>query len=205
MDLIANRSLLEALIEREIIPEGLKAGVNIKEIRFGDPGIPPEYLLGTQRKQLAQQLREAYVQEQLAQAERIKSEQAKATANQQPKLVEAEIEVKRQAQLADAKRNEGLGEKAKLDLIAQGQRAQAQVLGEDRVVDLRKFELLLDRIMTFFDKHPDVLTEGIKNAQKFVPESVVTVGEDGGDSLIGPAAVFGKMLNPTPAKPEKKP
>jgi hypothetical protein len=36
-------------VERAIVPEGLKAGVTIKEVRFADPVIPPALLLVRQR------------------------------------------------------------------------------------------------------------------------------------------------------------
>ncbi len=93
LDLIENRDFLEQNVEEIIRPEGLKAGVNVKEVRFGDPVIPPEILLARQREQLAQQLKRAYTQENAAQTERVFSEQARATADQQGKLVEAQIEV----------------------------------------------------------------------------------------------------------------
>jgi len=48
--------LQEHNVEELIRPEGLKAGVEIKEIRFADPAIPPELLVARQREQLAQQL-----------------------------------------------------------------------------------------------------------------------------------------------------
>ena len=134
LDLIENREVLEQNVEDIIRPEGLKAGVEIKEVRFGDPVIPPELLLARRREQLAQQLKRAFIQERASQTERIATEQAKATADQQERLVEAQIEVKRSEQLALARRNEGRGERDKLNLIAEGQEAQAQVLGKVRVV-----------------------------------------------------------------------
>lgn len=193
LDLIENRGVLEDNVEEIIRREGLKAGVNIKEMRFGEPSIPPELLLARQREQLAQQLAKAYEEERKAQGQRISTEQARATADQQGKLVEAQIEVKRSEQLAIARRNEGLGEKEKLELIATGQRSQVLVLGEERVVDLRKYELLLDKIFTFIDSHPDVLTTALSNAQKFVPDRVFTLGEGGG-GLAGAAGILGDFL-----------
>jgi regulator of protease activity HflC (stomatin/prohibitin superfamily) len=80
LDLIENRGVLEENVEQQIHPEGLKAGVDIKEVRFGDPVIPPEILLARKREQLAQQMKKAFVQERDAQQERIEAEQARATA-----------------------------------------------------------------------------------------------------------------------------
>ena len=71
LDLIENRDLLEQTVEGLIRPEGRKAGVEIMEVRFGDPVIPPEILVARQREQLARQMKKAFVQERDAQTERI--------------------------------------------------------------------------------------------------------------------------------------
>lgn len=195
LDLIEIRDILEQNVEEIIRPEGLKAGVEIKEIRLGDPVIPPELLAARQREQLATQLKKAFTEERTAQAERVTTEQARATADQQHKLVEAQIEVKRSEQFAIARANEGRGERDKLNLIAEGQKAQAQVLGQDRVVELRKFEFVIGRIFDFFENHPEVLTTALANAQKFVPERVFTLGAGGGaNSLAGAAGILGDLL-----------
>ena len=208
LDLIENRDFLEQNVEDLIRPEGMKAGVDIKEVRFGDPVIPPEILVARQREQLAQQMKRAFIQERDAQAERIAAVQAGATADQQPRLVEAQIEVKRSEQLAMALRNEGRGERDKLNLIAEGQEAQAKVLGKDRVVELRKFEFVVGRIFDFFEKNPEVLTTALTNAHKFVPERVFTLGGGGGggaNSLAGAAGILGDFLGaPRSAPAEEK-
>ena len=196
LDLIEVRAVLEQNVEDLIRPEGFKAGVDIQEIRFGDPVIPPEILVARQREQLAQQMKKAFTQERGAQAERIATEQARATADQQQSLVEAQIEVKRSEQFAIARRNEGLGERDKLNLIAEGQKSQAQVLGEDRVVELRRFELVVNSLLDFFKENPEVLTAALSNAHKFVPERVFTLGGDGSaNNLAGAAAVLGDFLS----------
>jgi len=201
LDLIEIRDILEQNVEEIIRPEGLKAGVAIKEIRLGDPVIPPEILAARQREQLAQQLKRAFTEERTSQTERISSEQARATADQQHKLVEAQIEVKRSEQFAIARGNEGRGERDKLNLIAEGQKAQAQVLGENRVVELRKFEFVVGRVIDFFEKHPDVLTTALSNAHKFVPERVFTLGAEGGaNSLAGAAGILGDFLGAAPVE-----
>ena len=174
MDLIEHRPEIEETVEDSIQPEGLKAGVDIKEVRLGDPAIPPELLVARQREQLAQQLTKAFTEEQLAQTQRVRSEQARATADQQGELVKAQIGVQASVQNALAKKNEGQGEKDKLSLIAEGQKEQTLVLGQERVVELRKFELTLGKLLEFFDKHPEVLTAALANAHKFVPERVFT-------------------------------
>ncbi len=196
LDVIENRTALEEAIEVIIHDEGLKAGVDIKEVRLLEPDLPPELLVARKREQLAQQLAKAYHQERGAQSERIKTEQTRATADQQDKLVEAQIEVKRSEQFAMARRNEGQGERDKLMLIAEGQKSQSEILGQDRVVELRKFEFVVGRLLDFFDGNPDVLTSALTNAHKFVPERVFTLGGSGGpNSLAGAAGVLGDFLD----------
>jgi hypothetical protein len=151
-----------------------------------------------QREQLAKQLKTAYTEERIAQTERIEAEQAKSTADQQSKLVESQIEVKRSEQFKIARANEGMGERDKLNYIAEGQKAQAEVLGENRVVELRKFEVMVDRLLTIVQAHPDILTTALSNAHKFVPDRVITVGGEGGagGSLPGAMSILGDMLSP---------
>jgi hypothetical protein len=205
LDLIENRPTLEENVRDVIQVEGMKAGVEIKEIRFGEPIIPPDLFIAKRREQLAQQLTKAYVQEQLAQTQRITTEQARATADQQPELVKSQIKNQQSVLEAEAAKNLGQGEKDRLDLIAQGQKMQAQVLGEDRVVTLRKYELLVDRVFGFLDKNPEVLTTALTNAQKFVPERVFTLGDGGANSLPAAAGILGDLLGTSPVKPVPSP
>src|SRR5215475_10139377 len=166
LDLINQRPLIEGEIERRIRPEAQKSCVTIREVRLGEPAIPPELLVAVRREQLATQLARAFTQEQSAQAQRVTSEKAKATADQQSELVRAEIEVQRSVQLAQAARNSGEGERDKLAAIAEGQKKQMEVLGLDATVKLRQFELILQ----FASQHPDVVAAIFNNAQKFVPQ-----------------------------------
>lgn len=176
LDLIENRASLEIEIAALVRNEGLKAGVNITEVRFGEPSIPPELLLARQRQQLSQQLSAAFREERLAQLERVKAEQARATAEQQPQLVAAQIAVQVAEQKEIERATLGRAEEAFLTAVANGQRAQAQVLGEDKVVLLRGLEMVLDTLAD----HPELLT-GIQLPQTFV---------SGGGGLEG----FGALL-----------
>jgi hypothetical protein len=188
LDLINQRPLIESEIERRIRPEARKSCITIREVRLGEPAIPPELLVAVRREQLATQLAKAFTQEQSAQAQRVTSEKAKATADQQAELVRAEIEVQRSVQLAQAARNSGMGERDKLEAIAEGQKKQMEVLGQDATVKLRQFELLLQ----YADKHPNVVAALFNNAHKFVPQ--ITVGQsDASSGLL--TALIGDMLN----------
>jgi hypothetical protein len=201
LDLINQRPLIEGEIERRIRPEGLKSCITIREVRLGEPAIPPELLVAVRREQLATQLAKAFIQEKGAQEKRIESDKAKATADQQTDLVRAEIGVQTSQQNAQALRAQGQGERDKLTLISEGQRAQTEVLGVEATVRLRQYELMLDRVFGFADKNPNVLTAALANAHKFVPERVTNLGAGtGGDSLLGAAAILGDLLNPSPAR-----
>ncbi len=181
LDFIENREAIEDTIEEQIKIEARKAGVEIKEVRLGEPSIPPEILLGRQRQQLADQLGEAYKRETEAQKQRIETEQAKATANEQPRLVESQIAV----QVAEQKEAEraalGRAERKYLEEIAQGQLAQANVLGQDRVAMLQA----LEKVLGSLERQPQL----VELMGKLVPNTVVT-----GAGFEGAAAILGDAL-----------
>jgi hypothetical protein len=178
MDFIEDRDELSNLMEQAIVPEGLKAGLTIQEIRLGEPAIPPELMVARLREQLAGQLRQTYLEEQMTQRERIAVERERATANQQETLVKAEISKQAAEHRREQLRLEGEGEKLKLIEIAQGQKAQVGVLGEDKVLQLQ----MLKEILAVAQVNSDIIK---------VP--LVHVAGDGG--LEGAAAVLGASSN----------
>jgi len=175
LDFIEKRGELVGLVEMAVAPEGRKAGVTIQEVRMGEPSIPPELLVATLREQLATQLRKTYIEEQAAQKERIKVERERATADQQAILVKAEIEKAAAEHQKERLRLEGEGEKLKLIEIAQGQKAQVQILGEDRVLELQ----MLKEALAAAKEQPDI----VKIPQVYVSGA--------GTSLEGAAAILG--------------
>jgi hypothetical protein len=209
LDLINQRPLIEGEIERRIRPEAQKSCVTIREVRLGEPAIPPELLVAVRREQLATQLARAFIQERAAQEKRVDSEKAKATADQQSKLVESEINVQRSVQNAQAARNEGQGERDKLSLISEGQQKQVGVLGPEATVKLRQFELLLDTVAKFANAHPEVFTAALANAQKFVPNVQVGTAGEGVSGML--MAILGQTLagglppGANPAQPRPSP
>ena len=195
LDLINQRPLIEGEIERRIRPEALKSCITIREVRLGEPAIPPELLVAVRREQLATQLAKAFIQERAAQEKRIDSEKAKETANQQGTLVRAEIGVQASVQNALAARNEGQGERDKLTAIAAGQKAQVEVLGPEATRQLRQFELTLETLSKFANAHPEVLSAALSNAYKFVPQTSINLGSGGGSgSLLDAAGLLGGLL-----------
>lgn len=184
LDLIENRDALEQTIEQLVKREGRKAGVEIQEIRLGEPAIPPELLVSRLREQLADQLSKAYERETAAQAKRIETEQARATANEQPRLVESQIAVQIAGQREKERATLGRGERQFLEEIARGQRAQAEVLGQDRVALLQGLEKLLASL----EKKPELA----QLVGRLVPHTVVG---GSGDGLSGAAAILSGVLN----------
>ncbi|PLX42232.1 MAG: hypothetical protein C0605_05110 [Hyphomicrobiales bacterium] len=191
LDLIEHRDFIEETIESKIKIEGRKAGVEIKEIRLGEPSIPPELLISRLRVQLADQLGKAYERETSAQAKRVETEQARATANEQPRLVAAQIAVKVAKQREAERAALGSAERKFLEELAKGQNAQASVLGKDRVAMLQA----LDKVLGTLESKPELV--GL--VSRLVPHTVV--GGDGG-GLTGAAAILGSALSgKTPEKP----
>ena len=174
LDLIYKRAELEDIVEKEMIVEGEKAFITIKEVRFGEPAYPPELMIARLREQLAMQLKETYVKEQIAQVQRVETEKARAIADQQPKLIEADIEKQAATFKKDASKLIGEGEKLRLIEIAEGQKAQTEVLGQDRVMQLAMLNATLDAAV----KNPEIVK---------VPY-VYVVGATGGE---GAMAVLG--------------
>ena len=187
LDFMEHRDLIGTKLEQVLKEEGAKAGVTMKEVRLLEPYFPPELLLPRKRQQLANALVKSFKDERKAQRERIETERERSTANEQSHLVKAQIEKQRKQQLADAAIEEGRGIKGNMLLTAEGQQAQAEVLGKDRVMQLQ----LLDRLLGYFDRHPEVLTEMAKHAHKFVPQVQVNSGEGGSLDLTSAAAVLG--------------
>ncbi|MDX2287551.1 MAG: SPFH domain-containing protein [Hyphomicrobiaceae bacterium] len=201
LDLIENRDALEQNIEEIIRREGRKAGVDIQEIRLGEPAVPPELLISRLRQQLAEQLSKAYERETEAQAKRIETEQARSTANEQPRLVEAQIAVQVANQREAERAALGRAERQFLEELARGQRAQADVLGQDRVALLQA----LEKTLAALERKPEL----VALVSRLVPHTMVSGGGDGG--LAGAAAILSGALDgsrnvpsaPPPAGPAK--
>ncbi len=187
LDLQDKRPELEQAVLNALIPEARNAGVSVREVRFGDPALPPELLLARKREQLAQQMTTTFQKEQEAQEERIKTEKARATADQQPELVRAEIQVEVARQDREAAKLRGEGEKLRLQEIATGQQAQVAVLGREMTYQLA----MVKDVLAFIATHPDAVK---------VPNVLVEGGESSGASLPAAAAIFGFLGNSTVAR-----
>ncbi len=182
LELQDQRAELEQLVKQTIIPEGRKAGISVKEVRFGDPVIPPELLVTLARRQLAEELEKTYSQEQRAQEQRVLTEQARATADQQDQLVAAQVGVQIEEQNKLASKLRGEGREAELTAIARGQDAQVKVLGQDRVLQLEALIKVLEAAIQNPDivKVPVIMVEGS------------TTGLEGFAAILGGASNLAK-------------
>ncbi len=170
-----NRAAVEEKIEVAVIPEGKKAGITIKDVRLVDSMVPPELLVVRMREQLASQLQLTFQREKKAQDQRIEAEKSRATADQQPGLVEAEIRVKIAEKNKIASKLIGEGEKLKLIEIARGQKSQVAVLGKQRVMELA----ILEKVLNSAVENPDIVK---------IPQILVS---GPGTGLEGAAAILG--------------
>mgnify|MGYP001554964320 CR=1 FL=1 len=179
LDFYEHREALEAEIENAIISASSTGGINVLEVTMGEPAVPPELVIAQQREQLADQLRVTFAQEERAQQARIASEQQRATADQQGELVRAQIYAQTQEQRGNADR-------LYLEQLAAGQRAQAQILGEEATQALRELELQLEfqrSVVEMVVNNPEVIGQlnlpntvlfgggGMENAAAILSES----------------------------------
>ena len=179
LDFVEDRDSIANEVLAAISPIAKKYGVTVEATPLGEPAIPPEMLVSKLRTQLATQLQATYEQERKAQKERIKTERARATADQQEILVKAEIEKSAAEHKKEKLRLEGEGEKLKLIEIAQGQKAQASVLGEDRVMQLQLTKMKLDAA----ERQPGILK---------VPHWLnISSGENAGSDLTTAFGILG--------------
>jgi hypothetical protein len=183
LDLIERRGVLQAVAEEQIKPEGDKAGVTIREVRFLQPDMPPEVLIPRKRRQLAFEMIETLQREQEAQIERIAKENAQATAEAQPELVAAEIAVDVAKQYKQERLLRGEADRNYLEQVAAGQDAQANVLGKELVAKLKMMELILDN------------PEALQHLGKTVPNIVVMSGDGAGAGGIGSLEGFAAVLS----------
>ena len=191
LDYLEKRSLLEGEIEENIRPEAAKVGFTIQEIRIGEIFIPWELKDTQTRQELAIKLQTTYKQEKLTQDQRKEMEAAKATADKQSVIVTQQIANRNSELKKEEKNNLGTAEANFLTRLAEGQAKQVAVLGEDRVMQLRLMELILDAVV----KNPNIVK---------VPQVNV---QSGSSSLEGAAAILGasNLLNAlaTPKLEEK--
>ena len=182
LDFQDNREALEALAEKKIRGVGIKAGVEITSVKFGNAFIPPELLVARKQEQLAGQLAKAFARMRVAQVQRQASEAAKARANKQGALVQAAIDVETSKRRIETEQNRGIAQRKRDEEIAKGRRALADVLGANRVMYLQMFSELLKTLQA----NPELVRGILPSLSNF---TVVSGSE--GSGLAGLGAILG--------------
>lgn len=176
LDFVEKRDEIVAEAEKIVAAEAAKAGVTLQELRLGEAAIPPELMVATLRKQLATQLILTYKEEKLAQKERIAVEKERAEADQQEMLVTARMKRDAAKFTRDREKTLGEGEKLRMMEVAEGQKAQRDILGPEIVAQLKLAEM--------------VLAAAVANPAIVKVPTVLVQGADGG-GITGAAAVLG--------------
>lgn len=144
LDFWRKRSHVEESTTKIVQLEGEKARVTIKDWKMAKVVIPPELLVPAKRQQLANQMKTTYETEKQSYEKRKIAQRSKELADQQGTLVAAEIANQAADQKRLAREKEGRGEKAYMINLAEGQRAQAEVLGIDKTVELQMLKMMLE-------------------------------------------------------------
>ncbi|MDD2941869.1 MAG: hypothetical protein PHC51_02770 [bacterium] len=184
MDFIDHREEIQHLIFNKLSTLAAKNRVTILEVHLAQTQLPPELLVGRKREQMAIQLQETFVQEKQAQEKRVDAENARAKADQQGTLMRAQIALEASELEKKAKANEGAGEREKLSEMAVGQQRQVAVLGAEKVMQLRQFEMLVDKVTGLVEKHPDWLNTLFSN-EHLVPQISTGGGMDSAAAILG--------------------
>lgn len=174
-DLVSKRADIVNAIEKAVVSEATKSGVTVQEVRLDEIVLPPELLLPQRRSQLATSLSSTYAQEKLAADARASSEKAKSIANNQHIVVTADMQ-------AQAARKRGEGMRDEMTYVADGQKAQRDIIGSENAVQLQMFE----RFLVAAEKNPDIVKVPMINVQ--------SNGASGG-TPEGMAAVLGGSSN----------
>lgn len=178
LDLVEKRESIERSILESVKLGGAKAGVTIREVRLGDPAIPPELMVSRLREQLATQMVATFKNEKKAQDERKAKETAKSWADQQKEIVASAAQETIQRNRAKAAKQKGIGERDRLIEISKGMAKQVGVLGKSNVQQLA----ILDKVLEAAVKNPNI----VKN-----PHILVNNGAGGSGSLEGAMAILG--------------
>jgi uncharacterized membrane protein YqiK len=163
-------------------------GVYIQNVHF-----PPELVEVLTKREIANQEKATFEEMERAQTTRIEMEKAKGTADMQAELANAQVSVEIQKNRADARRAEGTGEAAYVELTGRAEATKVEAVG---LAEAKATEALGVARATGFEAQKEALGEtatalvAVANAVadghiSVVPEVLVT---GGGGSLDGLAA-----------------
>ncbi|MFI5047331.1 MAG: SPFH domain-containing protein, partial [Acidimicrobiia bacterium] len=181
-------------------------GVYIQDVTF-----PPELVIVLTQREIANQEKATFEEQQRAQTSRIEMEKAKGTANMQAQLASAQVGVQIETNKAEAREAEGKGEAAFVELTGRAEATRRQAIG---LAEAKATEALGLARATGFEAQtqalggPATALVAVANAVAeghitVVPEVLVTGGGGGGGPIDGLAATLMRYLSASssPASP----
>jgi uncharacterized membrane protein YqiK len=168
-------------------------GVYIQDVVF-----PPELVIVLTQREIANQEKATFEEQQRAQTSRVEMEKAKGTADMQAQLASAQVGVQIKANQAEARENEGKGEAAFVELTGRAEATKVQAIG---LAEAKATEALGLARAIGFEAQTKALGSGatavvaVANAVSeghltVVPEVLVTGGGGGGGPVDGLAATL---------------
>jgi regulator of protease activity HflC (stomatin/prohibitin superfamily) len=169
--------------------------VETKGVYIQDVVFPEELVVVLTQREIANQEKATYEEQQRAQTSRVEMEKAKGTANMQAQLASAQVGVQIKQNEAEARRAEGEGEAAYVEVTGRAEATRVQAIG---LAEAKAVEALGIARATGFEEQRQAIGEGptaivaVANAVAeghitVVPEVLVT---GGGGSLEGLAATL---------------
>jgi regulator of protease activity HflC (stomatin/prohibitin superfamily) len=177
--------------------------VETKGVYIQDVVFPPELVVVLTQREIANQEKATFEEQQRAQTSRIEMEKAKGTADMQSQLASAQVGVQIKANEAEARQNEGKGEAAFVELTGRAEATKVEAIG---LAEAKATEALGLARAVGFEAQKDALGGGatavvaVANAVAeghitVVPEVLVTGGSGGGGGPIdGLAATLIRYL-----------
>ncbi|MEX1007130.1 MAG: SPFH domain-containing protein [Acidimicrobiia bacterium] len=189
---------LEAITRYLVQYEVETRGVYIQDVVF-----PPELVLVLTQREIANQEKATFEEQQRAQTSRIEMEKAKGTADMQAQLAGAQVGVQIKANEAEARENEGKGEAAYVELTGRAEATKVQAIG---LAEAKATEALGLARAIGFEAQTKALGGGatavvaVANAVAeghitVVPEVLVTGGGGGGGPIDGLAATLMRFFS----------
>jgi regulator of protease activity HflC (stomatin/prohibitin superfamily) len=184
---------LEAITRYLVQYEVETRGVYIQDVVF-----PPELVIVLTQREIANQEKATFEEQQRAQTSRVEMEKAKGTADMQAQLASAQVGVQIKANEAEARENEGKGEAAYVELTGRAEATKVQAIG---LAEAKATEALGLARAIGFEAQTKALGSGatavvaVANAVSeghltVVPEVLVTGGGGGGGPVDGLAATL---------------
>jgi regulator of protease activity HflC (stomatin/prohibitin superfamily) len=177
--------------------------VETKGVYIQDVVFPPELVVVLTQREIANQEKATFEEQQRAQTSRVEMEKAKGTADMQAQLATAQVGVQIKANEAEARENEGKGEAAFVELTGRAEATKVQAIG---LAEAKATEALGLARAVGFEAQKEALGGGatalvaVANAVAeghitVVPEVLVTGGGAGGGPLDGLAATLMRYLS----------